>query len=225
MARGARPGRRPGPRDRRRRRRGRRAIDARPADVERARLARRQRPRRLDPGTTRRTPGAGGSEPDAAPGRRRATGSPRRVDPDRPVAGDARDADLPPGRALPAAFRRGLSRTDGHGVPAGLAVRRVPRHLRVDPSAPRQVRDGRGTGAVGRGPRLGDRRSGHAGRGGRHRATTGRPADRRASGRAPPPGDRRRDPDRGPADAPDRQHVRGPGLDGAGHRRTRRSSS
>ncbi len=69
MARGARcPRRRPGPRDRRRRRRGRR-LDARPAHVEHACLARRQRPRRLDPGAPRRTPGAGGSEPDAPPAR------------------------------------------------------------------------------------------------------------------------------------------------------------
>ena len=38
-------------------------------------------------------------------------------------------------------------------VPPGLAVRRVARHLRVDPPAPRQVRDGRRARPVGRGRR------------------------------------------------------------------------
>ena len=46
-------------------------------------------------------------------------------------------------RAVPDALRRGLPRPDGDGVPPGLALRHRPRHLRVDPSAPREVRDGR----------------------------------------------------------------------------------
>ena len=53
-------------------------------------------------------------------------------------------ADVPPGRAVPDALRRGLPRADGDGVPPGLALRPVARHLRVDPPAPRQVRDGAG---------------------------------------------------------------------------------
>ncbi len=45
-------------------------------------------------------------------------------------------------RAVPDALRRGLPPTHGHGVPPGLAIRALARHLRVDASAPRQVRDG-----------------------------------------------------------------------------------
>ncbi len=49
-------------------------------------------------------------------------------------------AHVPPRRAVPDALRRGLPRADGDRVPAGLALRHRPRHLRVDPPAPRQVR-------------------------------------------------------------------------------------
>ena len=57
--------------------------------------------------------------------------------------------DVPPRRAVPDALRRGLPRPDGDGVPPGLALRHLPRHLRVDPPAPREVRDGRRPRRVG----------------------------------------------------------------------------
>ena len=47
---------------------------------------------------------------------------------------------LPPRRADADAFRRGLPRPNGHGVPAGLQVQHPARHLRVDSPAPGEVR-------------------------------------------------------------------------------------
>ena len=57
-------------------------------------------------------------------------------------------------------------------VPAGLALRRVARHLRVDPSAPRQVRDGRRPRALGRGRGQRHERPRGPGPRRRHRAAT-----------------------------------------------------
>ena len=59
------------------------------------------------------------------------------------VVGDAGAAHVPAGRAVPDALRRGLPRADRDRVPPGVALRPVARHLRVDPPAPGQVRDGR----------------------------------------------------------------------------------
>ena len=85
------------------------------------------------------------------------------------------DAGLPPGRAAADALRRGVPRPDCHGVPAGLALRHPPRHLRVDPPAPGQVRHrGRHRALL--------RRQGHGHRPARrHRRRTSR------SSPAPPP--------------------------------------
>ena len=86
---------------------------------------------------------------------RRTHGAPR---PARPLVPhrhhrrDARPAGVPARRAVPDALRRGLPRADRHGVPPGLALRDLARHLRVDPSPPRQVRDGRRPRRVGRRP-------------------------------------------------------------------------
>ena len=59
------------------------------------------------------------------------------------ILGDDAPAHVPAGRAVPDALRRGLSRADRHRVPPGLALRHLARHLRMDPSARRQVPDGR----------------------------------------------------------------------------------
>ena len=66
----------------------------------------------------------------------RPPGRARRPDPDRGRHGPA---DLGPWPALRHDLRRGLPRPDGHRVPAGLALRRAARHLRVHPPAPGQV--------------------------------------------------------------------------------------
>ena len=112
-----------------------------------------------------------------------------------PRGGHPLPARLPPGRAAADALRRGLSRPDRDGVPAGLALRHPPRHLRVDPSAPRQVRHRRrdhallrrqghvSTGELG-GQRRGRRWSSRACRFRRWRM----PATRAIRDRAPTPG-------------------------------------
>ena len=84
---------------------------------------------------------------------------------------DPRDPDVPPVRAVPDALRRGLPRPDRDGVPAGLALRDRPRHLRVDPSPPGEVRDGRRTRRLGR-------RSGHRDEQPRRRPSSTRPSSR-----------------------------------------------
>ena len=83
-------------------------------------------------------------------------------------------ADLPARGAVPDALRRGLPRADRGRVPPGLAIRAVPRHLRMDPPAPGQVRDGRRARPVGRGRRGRHERPGGAGRRGRRRTETHR---------------------------------------------------
>ena len=70
--------------------------------------------------------------------------------------------------------RRSSSRTGGTAV---------ARHLRVDPPAPRQVRDGRRARPVGRGPRQRDERPRRAGRGRGHRARRDEPSTGRAGER------------------------------------------
>ena len=85
-------------------------------------------------------------------------------------------ARIPAGRALPDALRRGLSRPDGYGVPPGVAVRHLARHLRMDPSALGQVRDGRRAGPVGPGQRQRHERPGRAGGRGHGRAQARRRA-------------------------------------------------
>ena len=126
------------------------------AHLVRTRAIRGDGPPRLD----RRSPPGGaipGGSQSFVDGRaRRATGSPGCVVPGRAHPGDVRASDLPPRRAVPDAFRRGLPRSDGHRVPPGLAIRRIAFHLRVDPPAPGQVRDGRRSCPVGRRPRPGD---------------------------------------------------------------------
>ena len=64
------------------------------------------------------------------------------VDPDRARRRRDGPAHVPAGRARPDALRRGLPRADGRRVPAGLALRPLALHLRVDAPAPREVRDG-----------------------------------------------------------------------------------
>ena len=88
---------------------------------------------------------------DARARARRPARSARRVADARARRRDPGRSDVPPGRAVPDALRRGLPRADRDGVPPGLALRRVARHLRVDPPAPRQVRDGRRARRFGRG--------------------------------------------------------------------------
>ena len=116
------------------------------------------------------------------------------------------------------AFRRGLPRPDGHRVPAGLALRPVARHLRVDPSPPRQVPDGGRDRALGRGPRERHERPRGAGPGDGRRAAARRrgpgieperPAVRSARRRAAPRRDRHRDPELRPHDAPARSRSSG----------------
>ena len=88
----------------------------------------------------------------------------------RPVA-----AGLPPGRAAADALRRGLPRPDRDRVPAGLALRQPPRHLRVDPPAPGQVRHrGRDHALL--------RRQGHG-----HRRSSTSPSRTSSSSREPRP--------------------------------------
>ena len=125
----------------------------------------------------------------SAPARPRARRPPRPARPlaaRRPGRRQPPAPHVPPRRAVPDALRRGLSRADGDGVPAGLALRPVARHLRVDPPAPGQVRDGRRPRPVGRGSR---RRHERPRRPGPRRAdraaparTRRRPADRPATG-------------------------------------------
>ena len=169
---GRRPASSPRPRPGRRgHRRGRRAPDLDPAARLRSARGHRLVPVPPDRGAAPARP----QRPAARRGRRPARQA-RSVDrrgPDRRVHGPAR---IPPGRALPDALRRGLSRADGDGVPPGVAVRHLARHLRMDPSAPGQVRDGRRAGPVGPGQRQRHERPGRAGGGGHGRAQ----ADRRA---------------------------------------------
>ena len=117
-----------------------------------------------------------GSQRDAQHGGRRPLRPPRCLDHGRAHPRDPGDPHVPARRAVPDALRRGLSRADRDRVPAGLAIRRVTRHLRMDPPAPRQVRDGRRSRAVGRRPRQGDCRAwrpGPRGRRSSHAATRG----------------------------------------------------
>ena len=98
-------------------------------------------------------------------------------------------------------------------VPPGLALRHVARHLRMDPSAPRQVRDGRGLVALG--PRRGQRHE-RSRRPGRRPPPSSRAAwtttdSGRSRRRAAARRDRHRDPDLRPRDPR-------PGLDRAGRR-------
>ena len=110
------------------------------------------------------------------------------------------DAHVPPRRAVPDALRRGLPRPDRDRVPAGLALRRVARHLRVDPPAPRQVRDGRRARRCGATTDV----SGTSELGVPVRAAAVEPrrddaCDRTAGRRPPPRRDRRRGPGLRPA--------------------------
>ena len=73
----------------------------------------------------------------------------RAVRPARPVAAGRdrarrpRVAHVPAVGAVPHALRRGLPRANRHRVPPGLALRDPPRHLRVHPPPPGEIRDGR----------------------------------------------------------------------------------
>ena len=187
------PRARDGERRLRRHRRGGDGLRRGPADLERATPVQRSRADRLVPGSIRRD--ADPRRPQrVAPARRRRQARPaRRLVPGRPRARDVGPAHVPARRAVPDALRRGLPRPDRHGVPAGLALRARPRHLRMDPSAHRQVPDGRRPGAVGRGRGPGDERPRDPGRRRRHRASPRgcRPRrDRRASGSTSRPGRR-----------------------------------
>ena len=114
---------------------------------------------------------------------RRAPGPARPVHPRAGRGRGARPAHVPRGRARADALRRGLPRAHRHGVPPGLAVRHVAQHLRVDPPAPRQVRDGArdhgvrgsGRGRIERPRRAGPRRD--------HRAPSRGPRGRRPARR------------------------------------------
>ncbi len=128
--------------------------------------------------------------------------------------------DLPAGTAVPDAFRRGLSRPDGHRVPPGLAIRAVTRYLRVDPPAPRQVPDGRRDRAVGRRPR--DRHQRPRGlrrRRGRRTSPAGRPVSRGSCRRTAPYRDRQRGAHVRPAQPRAVVGHRRPGSDQPRHRR------
>ena len=151
----------------------------RPADHERAGA------HRLGPGPDARDAGPTRPVPRARPREGRPPGPPGPVDPRRAGGGIALPAHLPPGRARPHALRRGLPRPDGHGVPSGLALRDLPQHLRVDPPAPREVRD-RGRHRRLRGPRRRrHERPRGAGEGRRHRAAPREPGRDRGPGREP----------------------------------------
>ncbi len=82
---------------------------------------------------------------------------------------------VPPRRAVPDAFRRGLSRSHGDRVPPVVALRPAPRHLRVDPSAPGEVRDGRRARGLGRRRRGEHQRARGSGPRRRRRAAATRP--------------------------------------------------
>ncbi len=73
-------------------------------------------------------------------------------------------------------LRRGLPRSHRHRVPAALGVRRAPRHLRVHPPAPGQVRHGLGHPAGRRQRDHGPDGAGRARRGRRARAALVAPA-------------------------------------------------
>ena len=145
------------------------------------------RPAASRPTATRsRTPGIGGPGGRARVGLGPATGSPgpltaarpqrraaaRAIRPARPP-GRARGpdpdrgrhgpADVGPWPALRHDLRRGLPRPHGHRVPAGLALRRAARHLRVHPSAPGQVPHRRRPGCFWRRQRDGHGRPWRAG--------------------------------------------------------------
>ncbi len=150
----------------------------------------------------------------------RTAGPARPVDRRRPRHRDDAAADVPAGRAVPDALRRGLPRPDRHRVPPEVALRDRPRDLRVHPPAPGQVRDGRRDRPVGRGRRGRlERARGPRPRLGRGGAP-GRPArSAPARGRAAPRGHRDRDPHVRPGDA--RAHLEGGGT-GGGRPRHRR---
>ena len=157
----------------------------------------------------------------------RPRGQARPVPPHRVRRRRAGPAHVPGRRPGPDALRRGLPRPHRHRVPAGLAVRHLARHLRVDPPASRQVRDGRRDRRL-RGPRCGVReRPGRAGSGRRGRAAPGGPIRVRRPCRRPRLGCdrlggrrlRSRDPGRrgalGPAGR-ERGHLRRDGAADAG---------
>ena len=70
----------------------------------------------------------------ASPRARRAPRPARPVAPVGARPGQPAAAHVPARRAVPDALRRGLPRPDRDRVPAGLALRHRPQHLRVDPS-------------------------------------------------------------------------------------------
>ena len=136
-----------------------RPVDAAPAAAAAPR-ARLVRPAVLDRDGTDRV-AARPRGRDAVPAgpvgepRPRAAGAPRPagpVPPDRVRGRGAGPAHVPARRPGPDALRRGLPRPHRHRVPPVLALRHLARHLRVDPPAPRQVRDGRRDRRL-RGPR------------------------------------------------------------------------
>ncbi len=138
----------------------------------------------------------------------------------RPRARHDDAADVPPGRAVPDALRRGLPRPHSDGVPPGVALRRVARDLRMDPPAPREVRDGARAGALGRGRRQGHEQPRGAGGGRGRRTAPARPRrPRRSRRRAASRRDRHGDPDLRPADAGADLDDPGPGRLGPGARR------
>ena len=94
-------------------------------------------------------------------------------------------ADVAARRAGLDALRRGLSRPHGHRVPPGLAVRPVALGLRMDPPAPRQVRDGPRHRGLGRRPGERPERPRRAGPRRGDRAPLGRRAAARQARRRP----------------------------------------
>ena len=142
------------------------------ADLDASPDLRRARDRRLVPGPARRAPGPARPQRVAGQGARRPARPARPVVPRRPGHRHDGAPDVPPGRAVPDALRRGLPRPDRDRVPPGLALRAVARHLRVDPPAPRQVHHGGRARPVGRGRR--------------RRHERARRARRRVRGRAAP---------------------------------------
>ena len=118
--------------------------DRRRADADLDSPARRSRRSASSAGCA---PGFGDSPIPAGPQRDAPRRARRSAGPARPVVlivmlvvGTLGPADVPAGRAVPDALRRGLPRAHRHRVPAGLALRPLARHLRVDPSAPGEVR-------------------------------------------------------------------------------------
>ena len=156
------------------------------ADMDAAPDVRGGRHRRLVPRPARRRPAPPGPQRVAPLGRRRPAGQAGPVPRGAAHPRDAAPANLPAGRALPDALRRGLPRPDGHGVPPVLALRAVARHLRVDAPAPREVRDGRPASSCGgrttSAPRATSRCPCAPWRSSRDASTRRRRARRRASG-------------------------------------------